>query len=336
MSRRVLMALVILGAFAAPARADDGMFDDCARCHTAKGWQEIKPSAATALDHAKTGFPLLGRHTGLTCDRCHRPDLDLSAPWAGACVVCHQDTEHRGALGEDCAECHASSSWRVPRGRAIHAPTRFPLTGAHLVAECVGCHRRADRRHYSDAPIACDACHMDDYNRPNTSLNHITGAISLDCARCHRTLSWSPSTFRHARFFPLRGAHRPLDCETCHVGNRFGGTPSTCDGCHMADHHRAAHPDHTTAGFSRRCDGCHTEVGWIPARADWHDSFFPITRGKHRGLRCAECHPASGSFAVFRCMPCHERDETRAEHDDVSGFVLDDAACLECHPTGTE
>ncbi|MEJ2572223.1 MAG: hypothetical protein P8164_01330, partial [Gammaproteobacteria bacterium] len=33
--------------------------------------------------------------------------------------------------------------------------------------------------------------------------------------------------------FPLTGAHKGVDCESCHNRGVFKGTPTKCSGCHM-------------------------------------------------------------------------------------------------------
>ena len=83
------------------------------------------------------------------------------------------------------------------------------------------------------------------------------------------------------------------NCEDCHVGNDFSGTPTDCFACHMDDYNGTTDPNHTVAGFSTDCDDCHSTNSWQGARFD-HDS-WPLT-GKHRNADCSACHPG-GVFA---------------------------------------
>lgn len=316
-------------------RTSGADFADCERCHSARGWRELR--VASAVDHARFGFRLLGRHGTVPCAACHKAGLDLARPWPGACVTCHEDRVHRGALGPDCAGCHTGRTWKTLRARELHARTRFPLTGAHLAADCTSCHRRADQALYRDAPVQCFACHGADYRRPGIQPDHLSAGFSQDCSLCHRTATFRPARFDHATFFPLRGAHAAAACETCHANGRYGGTPRACAGCHQDAYDRTRSPDHRASMFPLECERCHVDVAWRPARADWHDTVFPITRGKHRDIPCQHCHTTPSDFRVFRCTgSCHTEAETAPEHREVAGFVFDDRSCYQCHPRGEE
>ncbi|HEX2571671.1 MAG TPA: hypothetical protein VH877_19075 [Polyangia bacterium] len=309
-------------------------FSDCGRCHVPSSWRELRAIGGHAIDHARTGFRLTGRHAGLGCTACHRPDRRLDEPWPGACVTCHPDRLHRGALGNDCARCHTDRMWRLPQGREVHARSRFPLTGAHLAADCTSCHLRADHGVYDDTPVACVACHQAAYGRDDIHPQHVRAGFSTDCSLCHRTSTFRPARFLHANFFPLAGAHASVPCERCHPNERFGGTPRDCAACHLADYQSTTNPNHAQANFPRDCTRCHTPVAWRPARPDWHDTIFPITRGPHRGIACSQCHTVPGDFAIFRCTQCHTAGDTVPAHREVSGFVFEDHACYQCHPRG--
>jgi hypothetical protein len=335
-------ALWLLSPTVATAEHVAGLFDDCGQCHTARAWKVIR-SDSGAIDHAKTGFRLVGRHAGVPCTTCHRPDRDLKTPWPGACVACHEDLVHRGAMGNDCARCHSDKSWRVPEGRAIHARTRFALTGPHLAADCGSCHRRADQAQYDDAPVECAGCHTDAYYRPGNVPDHVAMAISTQCELCHRVSTWKASRFNHSGFFPLTGAHAMPACVQCHVPGRFGGTPTTCDGCHRARWLTTTMPNHGASGFSTDCVQCHTTSGWHPARTEFHEAAFPITTGKHVNIPCIHCHPAqnAGNLALYTCITCHTLVNKQGvalgdQHKNVAGYMYDDRSCLNCHPHGTK
>ena len=60
------------------------------------------------FDHARTGFPLTGKHSTLDCASCHKTTLKDTAR---ECVACHRkDDVHRGRR-PDCAQCHVTSDW---------------------------------------------------------------------------------------------------------------------------------------------------------------------------------------------------------------------------------
>jgi hypothetical protein len=88
--------------------------------------------------------------------------------------------------------------------------------------------------------------------------------------------------FDHSRtLFPLTGAHERTDCERCHAGGVFAGTPTACGGCHL----RGAAIAETSKPLnhiptSNTCDDCHTTSTWSNVRF------------QHIGLttQCVSCH----------------------------------------------
>ena len=67
--------------------------------------------------------------------------------------------------------------------------------------------------------------------------------------------------------FALRGAHRSVRCESCHVRGIFKGTPKVCAGCHSRASRIAATvkpANHVPSGSE--CDLCHTPTVWSAAR----------------------------------------------------------------------
>jgi len=88
--------------------------------------------------------------------------------------------------------------------------------------------------------------------------------------------------FDHARTrFPLTGAHERTDCERCHAGGVFAGTPSQCGACHL----RGAAIAETSKPLNHiptpnSCDDCHMTSTWSNVRF------------QHIGLTtpCASCH----------------------------------------------
>jgi len=75
---------------------------DCGACHKTSGW------GGASFDHGMTGFPLIGKHSGLNCTKCHR-----GGSYGGLssnCVACHED-KHNGQNGNDCTMCHTPRGW---------------------------------------------------------------------------------------------------------------------------------------------------------------------------------------------------------------------------------
>jgi hypothetical protein len=251
----------------------------CSACHTPEGWtvQGGSSESAGGFDHARTGFPLSGRHLGAGCTDCHRPDREIGRD----CVGCHRD-QHEGRLGQDCARCHTSIAWTDTRGMEIHRLTRLPLTGMHAIAACTDCHRRTEGRQYGAVPAECFACHENDYRRPDVHPDHqgsdASPPFSRDCARCHRTSGWSPAIVdpstlgrssggltaarpgrRHELRFPItRGPHRGASCASCHEDLR-APTAVRCTGCHAHNPVRVRRQHRTVSPGTdgRGCLGCH-------------------------------------------------------------------------------
>ena len=104
----------------------------CADCHTDASWKEAK------FDHAKTRFPLLGKHESTKCDECHRNGQYKDTPLA--CVACHKKEDHHKALfGDRCDTCHSSSDWKTIKFNH-DTETHYPLVGKHRQVTCESCH----------------------------------------------------------------------------------------------------------------------------------------------------------------------------------------------------
>ena len=305
----------------------------CSDCHSVSGWSAMP--ANVTFDHGRTGFPLQGRHREVGCRTCHGERRGPASGGRRACADCHDDV-HRGREGPSCGGCHTTRSWRVPGALRAHDQTRFPLVGAHRTADCVACHAGQEPPEWGAAPRDCFACHAEDYSRSGNHPDHVAGGFPVRCEDCHRQFSWRGAPIRH-EWWPLRGAHAATDCFRCHEGGRFAGTSSDCATCHQASWDATALPSHAAFGLSTRCADCHGEAAWAPTRGRWHEAAFPIERGAHRGLACADCHP-TGSAIEAACTPCHAHTQGRmdAKHDDESGYVYESGACLACHPRGEE
>ena len=130
--------------------------EKCATCHPDHAgrefamiaWEEGGPER---FDHARSGWPLAGKHAGLKCADCHKQELqtseairlakrkDRKGSWLGLereCLSCHRGKDaHGGRLGPDCARCHDEKAWK-PAPRFDHAKTSYPLTGRHATVTC--------------------------------------------------------------------------------------------------------------------------------------------------------------------------------------------------------
>ncbi len=254
----------------------------CDGCHTDAAWNTVTFDSAA---HARSGFPLAGRHAAIACAACHgvrRPGLPApAAPAAGTagvqfrigesrCADCHADP-HRGggdsiATG-DCAGCHSPAGFFPATVSAeAHARFGFALDGAHGAAACRDCHTQWSARRGDDTagatliaavtplrPVAlaavrarrCAGCHADPHGGQFRPR-----ADSGRCDACHATDTFiGAARFDHDHdpdaAFPLEGAHARVACGACH--RRGSGA--------------AAAGVVTYRPLSRRCEDCHGRSG---------------------------------------------------------------------------
>jgi hypothetical protein len=308
---------------------------DCSDCHTAKDWKTLQTSLR--LDHSR--FPLVGKHAGVSCARCHL-DLQFDEPKIAAnqCAACHSDI-HRGNMNGECVRCHTTTTFREVPAVAIHNRTGFPLSGAHLQAPCEGCHRTERNGAFTAVPRDCAACHRSAIASA-AGVDH--SGFGTNCSACHAPFSWSGGVaFDHtvlSHGFSLDGAHRTLRCQSCHLTGssalRFSPPPTgttDCYACHQPDYQRV----HAGNGFPTTCTGCHDVNSWA-SNFNHDGSFFPIASGAHRGTSCNTCHTTPGDFKTFTCITCHEHAQSAmdSKHRGRSNYAYDSQACYRCHPKG--
>ncbi len=309
---------------------------DCIECHTEDDWIPAN------FDHDGQYFPIYsGQHEGewIECIDCHTNPDNFAI---FTCISCHINPEtnedHVGISGyiyEDnaCLACH-------PTGDADegfnHDATNFPLTGAHIGIDCSQCHTDG----FPNTPTDCLECHNNNYEA-TANPNHNAIGISTDCVVCHTTEpGWMPASFdNHNDYYQLNGAHAGIanDCAACHNGD-YNNTQNTCIGCHQIDYNNTTDPNHTGAQFPTDCMQCHSENAWTPANFDHDGQYFPIYSGEHQGEwnDCIECHTNPDNYSVFTCVTCHIESETNDDHDEVSGYVYESIACLDCHPNANK
>jgi hypothetical protein len=63
----------------------------------------------------------------------------------------------------------------------------------------------------------------------------------------------------------LRGAHRLLPCDSCHVGGVYQGKSPECASCHRDAADQVVMPNHKLPGFEQ-CADCHNEFMFRGAR----------------------------------------------------------------------
>ncbi len=299
---------------------------DCKLCHEGKDWHTLR--ADFEFDHlAETGFALQGAHMSAQCLRCHNDRGPIEHFASQGCAGCHVDL-HEGKQGKACQNCHSQDSWNLLASIRDHAGTRFPLIGAHAGTACRQCHIGIEVGNMAPLDVACESCHGG-LEAFVTDPDHGALAWTQDCDGCHQPTTWGGQGFIHSGF-PLTGAHAQADCNQCHAGGSYGGTPRNCVDCHQAEYNATTHPDHTAAGFTTDCRSCHNATSWAPT-AYTHNS-FAIT-GAHTVLGCNQCH-TGGVFAGLPsdCVDCHQgayNGTTEPPHA-AAGYPT---GCEGCHNT---
>jgi hypothetical protein len=299
----------------------------CNNCHTTVSWKPIRPFPD--FNHQNTRFLLQGMHAKADCRQCHIQLVFSSA--GNACSDCHADI-HRRQLGANCAQCHTVRGWRIVSVSVNGHENRFPLLGFHKTLQCESCHKSAAVSQFRGLDSECNSCHLSDFRAAKT-IDHQAAKFSTKCDSCHSTDSWIRG-FDHARFagFTLIGAHAQLNCQQCHVGGRFVGTPANCVGCHLQKFNQTINPNHIVSNFPQDCSLCHSMTSWIPASFNHNTARFPLT-GVHAKQQCLACHN-SGQYATLptTCVSCHLANyngTTNPKHTSA-GFPQD---CSICHST---
>jgi hypothetical protein len=274
---------------------------DCARCHTADAWKQIK------FNHSTTKYPLIGKHEVVPCAKCH---VQERYKLPTECATCHKkDDPHKGKLGDSCERCHVERGWKEIQ-KFDHSKASFALLGKHATVRCAQCHTT---QLFKDASSQCNDCHTkDDYHKGN---------FGKQCDSCHTADSWKKVTFNHAKDtkFELTGKHLEVKCAKCHVKPLFvQKTPSQCADCHTKD-------DYHKGRFGKQCGSCHTTKEWKLDTFDHAKETGYALIGKHTDVKCEQCHvrPLFTGKTSRRCVTCHRKDDP---HDGELGV-----RCELCH-----
>jgi hypothetical protein len=280
---------------------------DCLGCHKGAGRIDLTAKSVDIYHGPKSRFPLVKEHKDVGCAQCHINDVYKDTPMECG-VRCHEDSLHRGSLGDQCSRCHSPGEWEAVRFDHDE-DTTWPLVGLHAtVPKCEDCH---PKRVYAETPTGCAAvgCHAaDDAHQ---------GALGDQCQNCH--LETGANIFDHNEQsdFILDGKHLTTKCSECHPSVTFKPRPTNCFGCHPE-------PEVHKGQYGTACENCHTTVTWSDIEP-LHDVGDFALKGAHDNLSCERCHkdsrPLAGSGNF--CMNCHRQD-------DIHGNSLS-PRCGECH-----
>lgn len=237
------------------------------------------------------------------------------------------------------------------------------LTSAHSKYEkdCTQCHDRSNR---SRQPQLCLACHKAvaaDVSSKRGFHGRLTNTGTLQCRACHSehrgreadVVKLSREQFDHDNTdFPLRGAHTPLPCDSCHARGKRYSEPADCHSCH-------ARQEPHDGRLGRMCANCHEPTAWMHVRFDHGRTSFPL-RGKHAEVACFSCHFGNRyKDTPGQCVSCHAPDDAHGggrgekcgdchttagwttatfDHAKETGFALQGAHarvdCAGCHRSG--
>lgn len=142
------------------------------------------------------------------------------------------------------------------------------------------------------------------------------------------------SDFNHMKTgFPLTGAHARVECETCHVGGLFKGTPTNCEGCHSVGRRVVApvkSANHMLTNAA--CNTCHTNtVTFIGARYN-HLGVQPKACSTCHNGRIAPSKPSGHIQTTLSCDSCHRSSSWLPAGFDHAPPL---ATCETCHgPAG--
>jgi len=301
----------------------------CNNCHTPTSWL-IKNITDI---HQRSRFPLLGQHAKADCQQCHTRYSELNfEPLGVKCYDCHRQNyaatqnPNHAQLGfsTDCESCHSftDAAW----GYASFAHDFFPLVGGHKISNCFSCHKVGT---YTGLSKDCYSCHKSHYDQ-TTNPKHSSAGFSTNCATCHTINGWKPSSFNHAQYFVLVGAHTSLACNQCH-STTFKGTPTDCYGCHKGTFEATTNPNHVTSQFPTDCTKCHGTTAWIPSTFNHANTSFPLT-GIHATTSCIACHATGYINISTDCYSCHKKNYDATTNPNHAANQIP-TTCGTCHST---
>jgi hypothetical protein len=269
------------------------------------------------------------------CIHCHAP---LHCVTDTRCQDCHMDIAQQRATAsglhsllpgtERCQNCH-----KEHRGRDA---TITEMAFANINHEKLANFSLAQHQHnYDGSSMSCGSCHSNERFMKDTLdcischadadhdyLSSHIEAYGAGCIDCHDGRD-RMMAFDHDQYYPLDGAHKPLECDNCHIQKQYAVTVRDCAGCH-------AEPELHAGVFGLDCARCHNSVAWAPAQLVQHT--FVIAHGDEDITGCETCH--AGTYTEYPCFSCHTAEAMRWEH--LLLDILDTSNCIECHPTGRE
>lgn len=288
---------------------------NCESCHVTVSFISILNKSS--FDHNKTSYPLIGKHSAVLCENCHKGN-NRTHPAYKKCIDCHSDYHKKEFLGEsgikDCRECHTEYGFDISSfGILEHNQIEYKLLGSHLAVSCNECHFNSNQWTFRVDHSKCINCHSNVHGSTIKPAN--SGGII--CEDCHSNDLWSSVKYDHSKTgFILEGTHLTTQCSKCHFPGKseeseqfhFYKLQSTCESCHNDIHY-----GQFTADYSNNCESCHVFNDWKPAKFDHSKSGF-ILDGAHINVPCDKCHKKETKdeltytkykFEDIKCTDCH-------------------------------
>ena len=316
----------------------------CKECHTTDSWKKVK------IDHDKTKYPLTGKHTDVSCDKCHQKGQLKGIPYK-TCnnSACHDDPHKKQFTDKTCEICHTTKEWKP--SLFDHDSPKYPgykLEGKHSKVACDKCHVKGRYKPLNTKSCNTSDCHND---------IHKGQFKDQTCEKCHTVKGWSPSLFEHNaaeyKGYKLDGKHLRVDCAKCHISGKYKPVSSNCFDCHEKD-------DTHKKELGKNCEKCHNTSEWEKYTLDHNkQTKFPLI-GKHKDTRCDKCHEKNryktkaekcidchkdihkGQFKE-ECSSCHTQTDwfpRKFDHKNKTGYELrgvhNDILCSSCHKTKDE
>ena len=287
--------------------------NDCTKCHNTSSFKNIDKNS---FDHSKTDFKLLGKHSSVKCEDCHKNGIKVKLNYS-KCTDCHKDY-HNGEFKKqgvltDCSKCHTVNGFSPSLFTLeLHEKTKFKLTGSHLALPCINCHKKEKDWHFKNIGINCIDCHKNIHGK-EISFKFLG---NNECTKCHNTESWTTISFEHDKTdFKLLGKHNKVSCESCHKNKKtkeikfiFSSLKSECVTCHK-DIHLGQFDE---SGITK-CERCHTFNNWQAEKFNHEKTKFSL-KGGHEKLVCSACHKKmeknnisyiNFKLEAFKCADCH-------------------------------
>jgi hypothetical protein len=281
------------------------------------------------------------------CTKCHTLGNKIQDQ---KCLDCHKEIsaligQNRGyhasneVKSKTCYDCHSDHHGRkfdmirFKPEEFNHDLAGYPLEGRHEVVDCKACHKpdfiadedlKKRENTFLGLEQNCLSCH-EDYHQET---------LGDDCARCHNIEGFRPAPgFDHRQAeFTLKGAHREVDCSSCHQitvrqGREFQKfTDIDFSGC------VSCHTDVHEGKFGVNCAQCHNEQSFravnITKGFNHNLTDYPLEH-MHTVVSCKACH-TSGNYAApinfSQCKNCHED-----YHKGEFGPFVNSPDCNACH-----